>query len=78
MPPELQVSLLNPDPLTLDLPIGLATADVDGHPTLRSVVDAGGFDGLTVGIGVRPRLPFRVPTLTGPDRIVLDVSHRWT
>ncbi|MGH8775782.1 MAG: AMIN-like domain-containing (lipo)protein [Jiangellaceae bacterium] len=35
---------------------------------------------LTVGLGVRARLPFRVFTLDGPghgSRLVIDVAHRW-
>jgi hypothetical protein len=35
---------------------------------------------LTLGLGVRGRLPFRVFTLDGPgagSRIVIDVAHRW-
>jgi hypothetical protein len=47
-----------------------------GHPALRSVVYAGDLEGATVGLGVRERLPFRVFTLTGPDRLVVDVAHR--
>jgi hypothetical protein len=33
-------------------------------------------EGLTVGVGVRAPLPLRVFTLTGPDRILVDVAHR--
>jgi hypothetical protein len=40
------------------------------------VVYAGDLEGATVGLGVRERLPFRVFTLTGPDRLVVDVAHR--
>jgi hypothetical protein len=35
---------------------------------------------VTLGLGVRARLPFRVFTLDGPgqgSRIVIDVAHRW-
>jgi hypothetical protein len=49
---------------------------VAGYPTLRSVVYAGDLEGATVGVGVRERLPFRVFTLTGPDRLVVDIAHR--
>lgn len=70
---ELQVSLLNPVSPTFDAP-----GAVDGYPTLRSVVYTGAFEGLGMGIGVRERLPFRVFTLSGPDRIVIDIAHRWS
>ena len=33
-------------------------------------------EGSTIGIGLRERLPFRVFTLTGPDRLVVDIAHR--
>ncbi|MGI5131879.1 AMIN-like domain-containing (lipo)protein [Pseudonocardia sp. CA-107938] len=68
---ELQISLSNPLPLDRRLP----PARVDGYPTLRSVVVTGGFEGLGLGVGVRDRLPFRVLTLTGPDRLVVDIAH---
>jgi hypothetical protein len=35
---------------------------------------------VTLGLGVRARLPFRVFTLDGPcqgSRIIIDVAHRW-
>jgi hypothetical protein len=69
---KLQVSLLNPVSTTFDAP-----GAVTGYPTLRSVVYTGDFEGLGMGIGVRERLPFRVFTLTGPDRIVIDIAHHW-
>jgi hypothetical protein len=50
--------------------------NVTGYRTFRQVAFAGSFEGLTtVGLGVRARLPFRVFTL--PDRVVVDVAHRW-
>ncbi|MFC4942531.1 AMIN-like domain-containing (lipo)protein [Pseudonocardia sp. GCM10023141] len=70
---KLQINLNNPVPSTFDVNVA-----VDGYPTLRSVVYAGGFEGLALGVGVRARLPFRVFTLTGPDRIVVDIAHRWS
>ena len=70
---ELQVSLLNPISSTFD-----KTVAVDGHPTLRSVGYTGDFEGLAMGVGVQARLPFRAFTPTGPDRIVVDIAHRWT
>ncbi|MBI4939656.1 MAG: hypothetical protein HY830_02780 [Actinobacteria bacterium] len=55
--------------------------DVDGHGTLRQVAWAGDFEGqMTLGLGTRARLPFRVLVLPGPgagSRIVVDVAHRW-
>ena len=54
---------------------------VGGWQTFRQVTHAGEFEGqLTVGLGVRARLPFRVLLLTAngaPPRIVVDVAHRW-
>jgi len=50
--------------------------DVTGYQTFRQVAWARTHHGTTsVGLGVRARLPFRVFTL--PDRIVVDVAHRW-
>ena len=62
--------------------IGHQVASTAGFRTLRSVVFAGSFEGVTTyGVGTRARLPFRVFTLpktsTTPGRIVLDVAHRW-
>lgn len=55
--------------------------DVAGWDTFRQVAWAGDYEGqITVGLGVRARLPFRVFTLDGPgdgSRIVIDVAHRW-
>lgn len=68
---KLQVTLHHPATVAI-------AARADGYPTLRSVVSAGSFEGDTiVGVGVRARLPFRVFTLTGPDRLVVDIAHRW-
>ncbi|MEU4446976.1 hypothetical protein AB0K14_07885 [Actinosynnema sp. NPDC050801] len=50
--------------------------DVTGYETFRQVAWAGSWEGTTdLGLGVRARLPFRVFTL--PDRVVVDVAHRW-
>ncbi|WP_018682404.1 AMIN-like domain-containing (lipo)protein [Actinokineospora enzanensis] len=52
--------------------------DVTGYQTFRQASWAGSFEGTTtVGLGVRARLPFRVFTLTGPSRVVIDVAHSW-
>jgi hypothetical protein len=56
--------------------------DVDGYRTFRQVAYAGDFEGqLTLGVGVRARLPYRVfvlPASKGaPSRVVVDVAHRW-
>jgi hypothetical protein len=49
-----------------------------GFRTFRDVVYGGTFEGQTaIGLGVRARLPFRVFTLTGPTRLVVDVAHQW-
>lgn len=67
---RLQVTMLHPAVVHLGMP------NVVGYPTLRQLVYAGSFEGVTeVGVGVRARLPFRVFTL--PGRLVLDVAHRW-
>lgn len=66
---------------SLGVGVGQPVASVAGFSTLRSVVHAGSFEGMTTfGVGTRARLPFRVFTLPGPGghaRIVLDVAHRW-
>jgi hypothetical protein len=55
--------------------------DVTGYRTFRQVAYAGDFEGqLTLGAGVRARLPFRVFVLRSPGRdprVVIDVAHRW-
>lgn len=55
--------------------------DVTGYRTLRQVAWAGDFEGqMTVGLGTRARLPFRVLVLPGPgssSRVVVDVAHSW-
>jgi hypothetical protein len=52
--------------------------NVTGYRTFRQVAWAGSFEGqTTIGVGVRARLPFRVLTLSGPSRIVLDTAHSW-
>ncbi len=55
--------------------------DLAGWQTFRQVAQAGAFEGqITVGLGVRARLPYRVFTLDGPgdgSRLVVDVAHQW-
>jgi hypothetical protein len=55
--------------------------DVAGWRTFRQVAHAGEFEGhLTLGLGVRARLPFRIFLLSAPGvppRVVIDVAHRW-
>lgn len=73
--------------VTYDVHTGAATyrpadptelVDVHGWRTFRQVAMAGSFEGTTrIGLGVRARLPFRVFTLDNPDRVVIDVAHRW-
>jgi hypothetical protein len=47
-----------------------------GFPALRQVTGAGEFEAtLTYGIGQQTRTGFRAFTLTGPDRLVVDLSH---
>lgn len=59
--------------------VGDKVASTKGFRTLRSVVYAGSFEGLTTyGVGTRARLPFRVFSIPGGHgRIVLDVAHKW-
>jgi hypothetical protein len=46
-----------------------------GFPALRQVRGAGEFEGvLSYGIGQQRKAGFRVFTLTGPDRLVLDIA----
>jgi hypothetical protein len=55
----------------------LPGVDISGYRTFRDTRFAGSFEGETqIGLGVRARLPFRVIQL--PDRLVVDVAHRWT
>ena len=55
--------------------------NVAGWQTFRQVAWAGSFESVvSVGLGVRARLPFRVFTLGGPaegSRLVVDVAHSW-
>lgn len=55
--------------------------DVSTFRTLRQVAWAGDFEGqLTLGVGVRARLPFRtfvVRTPGKPPKVVVDVAHTW-
>jgi hypothetical protein len=56
--------------------------DVSGFRTFRQVVWARAIEGeITLELGTRARLPFRVFVLPGPDlgqqRVVIDVAHRW-
>ena len=66
------------------LPTGARRTDVvavGGFRTLRQVAWAGDFEGqLTLGVGVRSRLPVRtfvVRTPGKPPKVVVDVAHRW-
>jgi len=46
------------------------------YPQLLAVKAAGDFEGyLSFGFGLAAKGPYHVSTLTGPDRIVIDVSH---
>ncbi|MEU0073849.1 hypothetical protein ABZ027_30520 [Streptomyces sp. NPDC006332] len=55
----------------------LPGVNISGYRTFRDTRFAGSFEGDTqIGLGVRARLPFRVIQL--PDRLVVDVAHRWT
>lgn len=46
------------------------------YPQLLAVKAAGDFEGyLSFGLGLAARGPYHVSTLTGPDRVVIDVSH---
>lgn len=53
-----------------------AVPNVTGYTTFRQVAFGGSFEGYsTIGLGVRARLPFRVTAV--PNRLVIDVAHRW-
>jgi hypothetical protein len=46
------------------------------HPQLLAVKAAGDFEGyLSFGLGLAAQGPYHVSSLTGPDRVVIDVSH---
>jgi hypothetical protein len=46
------------------------------YPQLLAVKPAGDFEGyLSFGLGLAAKRPYHVSTLTGPDRVVIDVSH---
>jgi hypothetical protein len=46
------------------------------YPQLLAVKAAGDFEGyLSFGLGLAAKGPYHVSTLTGPDRVVIDVSH---
>jgi len=46
------------------------------YPQLLAVAAAGDFEGyLSFGLGLSAQGPYHVSTLTGPDRIVIDVSR---
>jgi len=47
-----------------------------GYPQLLAVKAAGDFEGyLSFGLGLAAPGPYHVSTMTGPDRVVIDVSH---
>lgn len=47
-----------------------------GYPQLREVAFAGDFEAVVAfGLGLRHKAGFRVFTLSGPTRIVVDVAH---
>jgi hypothetical protein len=69
---------------------GAAAHDANGNPTytgpqtfttpqlanVRAVALIGDFEGVvTVGLGLRHRAPVHMFTLTGPNRLVVDVNH---
>ncbi|MFD3743916.1 hypothetical protein [Nocardia sp. NPDC058633] len=63
---------------TFNPPSRTELVTVSGYPTFRQAASAGSFEGRTTfGLGVRARLPFRVSTLDGPARVVVDVAHHW-
>ncbi len=47
-----------------------------GFPLLRQVAPAGDFEGyLSYGLGLARVAQYRTSTLTGPDRVVIDIDH---
>lgn len=82
VPGGARIQLVIDDPQTAPPPVGTSLVDTAGLSTVRSVIEAGSFEGeTTVGVGTRARLPFRVFTLPPapgvPGRIVLDVARSW-
>jgi len=56
--------------------------DVSGFRTFRQIAwTSASWGEITLGLGTRGRLPFRVFVLSGPaggqQRVVIDVAHRW-
>ena len=46
------------------------------YPQLLAVKAAGDFEGyLSFGLGLAAQGPYHVSSLTGPDRVVIDISH---
>lgn len=80
VPGGARIQLVVRHPSFSSRPIGAPLAGTAGFPTVKSVINAGSFEGqTTIGIGTRARLPFRVFTLPGGHgRIVIDVAHSWT
>jgi hypothetical protein len=75
-----KLSIVALAPATRHFPVSSRhLVDVTGFRSLRQVVCAGSFEGITsFGVGVRARLPFRVFRLRGPgkgSRLVVDVAH---
>lgn len=57
----------------------LPNINLTGYSTFRDLKYGGSFEGQTsFGLGVRALLPFRVFKLSNPDRIVIDVAHKWS
>jgi hypothetical protein len=78
VPGGARIQLVVRHPSNISATPGTSVANVAGFSTLRSVVAAGSFEGITtVGVGVRARLPMRVIVLKNPDRLILDVSAHW-
>lgn len=72
---RLQVVIRHPSDLTAAP--GTSLANVAGFTTLRSVIAAGSFEGIsTLGVGVAGKRPFRVLIFKDPNRFALDVAHR--
>jgi hypothetical protein len=78
VPGGAKIQLVIRHPSNITATPGASVANVAGFPTLRGVIAAGSFEGITTfGVGVRARLPMRVFTLQSPGRVVIDVAARW-
>jgi hypothetical protein len=76
VPGGARIQLVVRHPQTASPAPGTSVVNVAGFPTLRAVVAAGSFEGVTTfGIGVVEQRPMRVFVLQHPGRVILDVAN---